>query len=226
MAPNSWTDPEVVKAFAFIKDLADKYFEAGNLGMNHTQSQTEVMIGKAGMIACGDWFPKEMTEVWPEGVEIRGTGFPFFEDSSYPQNVYTLDHDSATFWVIPEKTTQEALAVDFLKILYSEQIQKFTVNNTGARTVYDGSMQWLPDNKFGQAVKSMWEHYQGAAYTISHRETFDIWYPSISKVIEDSLLEMLNGKETPEDVCKAIQKACDDYKADSKNILHKFSLGI
>ncbi|MCL5073153.1 MAG: extracellular solute-binding protein [Actinobacteria bacterium] len=226
LAPNSWTDPEVVKAFAFIKDLSDKYFQEGNLGMNHLQSQAEVMVGKAGMISVGDWFPKEEEQVWPEGAEIRATDYPSFDGSPYPQNVHVSDHNTGAMWVIPAKSKQVDLAVDFLKILYSEQIQKFTVENTGSITVYNGSKDWMPDNKFGRAVKSAFEYYEGDAYVIPQQETLDMWYPQVKQVIDDNILKMFNGKSTPEEVCAAIQKACDDYRADSKNFVHAFSLGL
>jgi len=58
LEPNSWTDPKVVQAFTFLKNLIDNYFEKGHLGMNHLESQAEVMVGHAGLIACGSWFPK------------------------------------------------------------------------------------------------------------------------------------------------------------------------
>lgn len=223
---DSWTDPEVVKAFAQLEFLAANYFQEGNLGMNHTQSQAEVMVGNAGLIACGSWFPKEMSEVWQEGDIISCMAFPSFDDSPYPQNVHVLDHESAEIWFIPEEGKNEDLAVEFLKTLYSEEVQKFTVNDTGITTVYDNSSQWIPDNKFGNAVQSCMEFYEGADYTFSQRETFEMWYPSLTEVVDDNALMMISGKATPAEVCAAIQEACDEYRADAGNLIHSFSLGL
>jgi len=224
LEPNSWTDPKVVESFTFLKRLIDNYFQEGHLGMDHLQSQAEVMVGNAGLIACGSWFPKEQEQVWPEGDEIRAMPLPSFPDSPYPQNVYNKDHDSALLWVIPTATKQEELAVEYLKLLYSERMQKYTVENTGNPTTYKGSSKWLPDNKFGRAVKSCTQYYENAAYTIAKRETLELWYPRVEKTLEDNLALMEQGKVTPEKACEAIQAVADELRKDPNVIKHKFSL--
>jgi len=224
LAPNSWTDPKVVESFTFLKRLIDNYFQDGHLGMDHLQSQAEVMVGKAGLIACGSWFPKEQEQVWPEGDEIRAMPLPSFPDSPHPQNVYNKDHDSALLWVIPTATKQEELAVEYLKLLFSEKMAKYTVENTGNPTTYKGSSKWLPDNKFGRAVVSCTQYYENAAYTIAKRETLELWYPRVEKTLEDNLALMEQGKVTPKKACEAIQAVADELRKDPNVIKHKFSL--
>jgi N-acetylglucosamine transport system substrate-binding protein len=223
LAPGSWTDPKVVESFTFLKRLIDNYFQQGHLGMNHLQSQAEVMVGKAGLIACGSWFPKEQEQVWPEGDEIRAMPLPSFPDSPYPQNVYNKDHDSALLWVISSATTHEELAVEYLKLLTSEKMAKYTVENTGNPTTYKGSSKWLPDNKFGRAVASCTQYYENAAYTIAKRETLELWYPRLEKTLEDNLALMEQGKATPAQVCNAVQAIADELRNDPNVIKHKFS---
>lgn len=222
---DSWTDPEVVNAFAFIKSLADTYFQEGHLGMNHLQSQAEVMVGHAGMIGVGDWFPKEESEIWVEGDEIRATGFPHFPESKYPQNVYLKDIDAAMLWAIPEDSTNAELSADFLKLLYSEQIQRVIVNNTGNITIFKGSQAWVPDNKFGRAVKSCGEISKDASTTFLQRIVFDTWYPEIGKVIDNNILKMFSGEATPEELCASIQKVCDKVRNDPNAVKHHYSVG-
>lgn len=226
LKPNSWTDPEVVKAISFIAELEKKYFQEGHLGMNHLQSQAEVMVGNAGMIACGNWFPKEEEQVWPEGSEIRAMPYPPFEESSYPQKVYVKDGDVWQMCVIPTEAKQPELAVEFYKILFSEQVQKFAVEKTGALTSYKDSAQWLPDNKFARAIKSTLEYYKDADYTIPQQEILDFSYPEIAKAIDDNILKMFDDKITPEQAAAAIQKAIDDYIAKPDAFIHEFKLGV
>ena len=225
LEPNSWTDPKVVQAFTFLKNLIDNYFEKGHLGMNHLESQAEVMVGHAGLIACGSWFPKEEEQVWPDNDAIRAMPLPAFSESPYPQNVYNLDHDSALLWVIPTATKHEALAVEFLKILTSEQVAKYTVEVTGNPTTYQGSSKWLTNDKFGQAVKSCASYYENAAYTIPKRETLELWYPKLETTLENNLSLMEEGKATPEEVCTAIQAMADKLRDDPAVVKHQFSLG-
>ena len=225
LAPNSWTDPKVIEAFTFLKKLIDNYFEKGHLGMNHLESQAEVMVGHAGLIECGSWFPKEEEQVWPDNDAIRAMPLPAFPNSPYPQNVYMLDHDSALLWIIPTATKHLDLAVEFLKILTSEQVAKYTVEVTGNPTSYQGSEQWLPNNKFGQAVKSCAAYYKDAAYTIPKRETLELWYPKLETALENNLSLMEEGKASPEEVCAAIQTVADKLRNDPTVVKHQFSLG-
>ena len=47
----SFNNEGVLKALTHIKEIADKgYLLEGTVGMNHTESQTEMMLGKAAFI--------------------------------------------------------------------------------------------------------------------------------------------------------------------------------
>ena len=226
LEPGSWTDPNVVKAVSFLKNLIDNYFQQGSLGMTHLQAQVMPLVGYAGLVACGSWYPKEQEQVWPEGHEIRAMPLPPFSDSPFPQNVYMKDHDSALLWLVPSASKHKELAVEFLKLLFSEQIQKYTVENTGNPTAYLGSSKWLPDDKFGRAVKSCTEYYNDAAYTVPKRETLEMWYPKVETALENSLSLMEDGKFSPEQVCAAIQAAADAVREDPNTLMHDFHLNL
>lgn len=225
LAPGAWTDPKVVEAFTFLNNLIENYFQKGHLGMTHLQAQAMPLVGKAGLIACGSWYPKEQEQVWPEGHEIRAMPLPPFPDSPFPQNVYSKDNDSALLWVVPSATRHKDLAVAFLKLLTSEAVTQYTVEVTGNPTVYANSSQWLPDNKFGRAVKSCAAYYKDAAYTIPKRETLELWYPKVESVLENQLSLMEDGKATPEQVCEAIQAKADEVREDPNTLMHTFSVG-
>lgn len=226
LEPNSWTDPDVVAAFTFLDSLIRDHFQKGHVGMTHLQGQAEVMVGRAGMIGCGSWFPKEMEQVWPEGHEVRATPLPPFEGYSYPQKVYVSDHDSALLFVVPAAAQHKELAVEFLKLLTSEQMTQYTVQVTGSPTSYQGSTQWMPDDKFGRAVQSCWEYYEGAAYTVAYRETIEMWYPRLHATLRDWLGRMQAGQATPQQVAAAVQQTADALREDPTTILHHYSLGL
>jgi len=224
LEPDSWTDPKIVEAFSFLNNLVVNYFQEGHLGMNHLMSQAEVMVGHAGLIGCGSWFPNEEREVWPEGAEIRATPLPGFPDSSYPQKAYMMD--ATGHWVINAETQHKDLAIEFLKILTSKQVSKFTVQQIGNPTTFVGSGEWLADDKFGRAMRSCAEYYDDAAYTIPKRNTLEMWYPRVEAEFRDQLSLMEDGKATPEEVCAAMQEAADKTREDPNVLMHDFKLDI
>ena len=62
----------MLKALSHIKEIADKgYLLEGTVGMNHTESQTEMMLGKAAFITNGTWMENEMQDA------PREDGFEF-----------------------------------------------------------------------------------------------------------------------------------------------------
>ena len=59
----SFNNEGVLKALTHIKEIADKgYLLEGTVGMNHTESQTEMMLGKAAFITNGTWMENEMQD--------------------------------------------------------------------------------------------------------------------------------------------------------------------
>ena len=68
----SFNNEGVLKALSHIKEIADKgYLLEGTVGMNHTESQTEMMLGKAAFITNGTWMENEMQDA------PREDGFEF-----------------------------------------------------------------------------------------------------------------------------------------------------
>ena len=59
----SFNNEGVLKALTHIKEIAEKgYLLEGTVGMNHTESQTEMMLGKAAFITNGTWMENEMQD--------------------------------------------------------------------------------------------------------------------------------------------------------------------
>ena len=68
----SFNNEGVLKALTHIKEIAEKgYLLEGTVGMNHTESQTEMMLGKAAFITNGTWMENEMQDA------PREEGFEF-----------------------------------------------------------------------------------------------------------------------------------------------------
>ena len=53
-------------------EVRDKgYFEKGAMGMDHTGSQMEFVLGKAAMIPCGTWLGSEMKKQISPGFNMQ-----------------------------------------------------------------------------------------------------------------------------------------------------------
>ena len=68
----SFSSPEVMEVLANIQKIAaDGYLMEGTVALNHTQSQTDMMMNKALFIPNGNWMEGEMKDA------PRADGFEF-----------------------------------------------------------------------------------------------------------------------------------------------------
>ena len=87
----SFNNEGVLKALTHIKEIADKgYLLEGTVGMNHTESQTEMMLGKAAFITNGTWMENEMQDA------PREDGFEFAM-APIPEASANADTDSSLY---------------------------------------------------------------------------------------------------------------------------------
>jgi N-acetylglucosamine transport system substrate-binding protein len=99
----------------------------GTAGLNHTQSQTDMMLGKALFIPCGVWLENEQKD------SPREPGFSFgmipFPVLRAGQDYYVQSSEEAFY--IPAAAKNPALAKEFLKFLYSDASVISFAKNTG-----------------------------------------------------------------------------------------------
>lgn len=109
--------PEAVEYLNKLQEIADLgYLMEGTVALNHTQSQTDMMLGKALFIPCGVWIENEMKDApREEGFEFGMMALPVLEegDTQYVPTSYEQ-------FSIPAKAKNPEAAKAFLKFLYSD----------------------------------------------------------------------------------------------------------
>ena len=108
----SFNNEGVLKALSHIKEIADKgYLLEGTVGMNHTESQTEMMLGKAAFITNGTWMENEMQDAPREdGFELQ-----WLRSRPGTQTMCTMYLTAASSFPIPAAAKNPELAKEFLR---------------------------------------------------------------------------------------------------------------
>ena len=130
----SWDNPEVREVLeAFVK-AGQGYILPGSEALNHTQSQSELMMDHALFISTGNWVASEMADApRTEGFEFAMAPAPTVSDdeSSFIRN------DGDTF-IIPAEAKDQDLAKEFLRFLYSEEsVKLFAEKSNGVYALAD-----------------------------------------------------------------------------------------
>lgn len=130
----SWDNPVVREVLeAFVK-AGQGYILPGSEALNHTQSQSELMMDHALFISTGNWVASEMADApRTEGFEFAMAPAPTVSDdeSSFIRN------DGDTF-IIPAEAKDQDLAKEFLRFLYSEEsVKLFAEKSNGVYALAD-----------------------------------------------------------------------------------------
>ena len=154
----SFNNEGVLKALTHIKEIADKgYLLEGTVGMNHTESQTEMMLGKAAFITNGTWMENEMQDA------PREDGFEFAMAPIPTENADDVHYvfDSCEQFSIPAAAKNQELAKEFLRFLYSDESVSAFAEASGALYATKSAREVAKD-KLSTAIYNMYGIYEEA----------------------------------------------------------------
>ncbi|ACT00430.1 carbohydrate ABC transporter substrate-binding protein [Paenibacillus sp. JDR-2] len=129
--PEFWKSDTFKQVWGLLDKIAkeDNALMSGTVALNHTQSQTAFLQGKAMFIPNGTWFEDEMKDAPREdGFKFGYLGVPAF---TADKQVSALT--SVETMVIPAKAKNPELAKEFLKYIYTEKAIK--LNGEKAKAV-------------------------------------------------------------------------------------------
>lgn len=114
----SFSTPEVKAVLEQFARLGKEGMLPGTMGMNHTQSQSEMMLGKSAFISNGTWIENEMKDAPREGEDQ----FVFAMNPSLKMSQDEPMHIMATAeqLSIPAKAKNPEAAKAFIKYVYSD----------------------------------------------------------------------------------------------------------
>jgi ABC-type sugar transport system permease subunit/ABC-type glycerol-3-phosphate transport system substrate-binding protein len=119
LVPGSYSRPESVEAIRLVQKLATEGFQAGALGMSHTESQLQFFLGNTAMIPCGAWLKSEMMGKIPDGFELGCFNLPVAKNGVADPTAVSV-HTEAT--VVMSESPHPELGVDFLRLMTSRRM--------------------------------------------------------------------------------------------------------
>lgn len=213
LEPGAWKSPAFLKAAEMVAELRDKgYFQKGAMGMDHTGSQMEFVLGRAAMIPCGTWLGTEMKKQIPPGFRMQYFNPPVLKDGKGDP---TATSTGAETWIIPKEAKHPDEAADFFKFMTSVDMAKEFVEKKNTLTAIVGSDECdLPPDLVEPAkcirnAKVTWD------------ADFGQWYKAMNKEIENAMASLLNGEITPKQCVDRMEKAADRTRKDKSIPKHK-----
>lgn len=117
----SYSTPEAMKVLENIARIGtDGYLLEGTAALNHTQSQTEMMMNKCLFIPNGNWMENEMADApRADGFEFGLWTAPVLNEGDEAYVMTSVEQFS-----IPANAKNPELAKEFLRFLYTEDSVK------------------------------------------------------------------------------------------------------
>ncbi|MCL2557635.1 MAG: extracellular solute-binding protein, partial [Treponema sp.] len=113
----SWDNPAVRAVLTNFARMGASYLMPGTVGLNHTQSQADMLLGRALFIPNGVWFVEEMAGAPREpGFEFAIAPVPTISPGQ-PRFVLS----SAEQFTIPAAARNPEMALEFLRFLYTDE---------------------------------------------------------------------------------------------------------
>ncbi|MDF2512670.1 MAG: transporter substrate-binding protein [Herbinix sp.] len=191
---------------------ADGYLLEGTVGMNHTESQSEMMLGKSLFITNGTWMESEMADAPREdGFEFAMAAMP---TTATDGTQYVLD--SCEQFSIPKAAKNPELAKEFLRFLYSDESVALFAQNSGSvyatKTGREVSKQYLTN-----AIYNMYGIYDQPnvkSITLNFETLPSNCKVVVSDEIFNPITSVMNGEMTAEQWAESVEAAFAQIRAD------------
>lgn len=209
----SFNNPEVVAVLQKFADISAKgYMLPGTVGMNHTESQSEMMLGKAAFITNGTWMESEMADApREEGFEFAMAPTPSMKKGDVH---YVLD--SCEQFSIPAAAKNPELAKEFLRFLYSDESVKLFAEKAGA-VMATKSGRELAKDYISTATYNMYGIYDqpNTASLIMNFEALpENCKINVSDEVFNPMISLFNGEITAEEWAESVEAAFAQIRAD------------
>jgi raffinose/stachyose/melibiose transport system permease protein len=203
LEPGSFDNDEMRQALAWTQRLATQYFQPGAMGMGHTDAQLQFFLGHCAMIPCGSWLKSEMTGKIPDGFELGTFNFPSPGAGRAKIDPSTL-FASSGYYVIFARSPHAREAVDFLRFLTSRKIAAEFCRErdlpVAVRGVNESNLSGDLADLAAMIARSTASY--GEAPGGARVEGFELMFQEWN----DVLLELLNGRISPEDAAKQLEQ--------------------
>ncbi len=203
----AWSSPAFLQAAKMVAELRDKgCFEKGAMGMSHTESQMEFVLGKAAMIPCGTWLGSEMKGQLPKGFHMAFINAPVIKGG---KGNPTITSAGVETWIIPKEGKNHDTAADFFKFMTSlDMAKKFVAQKNTLMAIKGSDSGELPLDLVGAAkcareASALWDM------------DYANWYQTLRKDQESAMAALLNKEVTPAECIAQMETAAQRTAKDS-----------
>jgi len=166
----AWDDPGYLRAAEMVYELSKSgkdFFQDGYEGSMWPAAQSDFALGELGLMLCGSWIPKELSDMIADDFEFGFYPFPvinggvgkvtdtesFLMGFAIPKEANNPDNASKfiLYWLQKEWATKAAMAnacfsarPDVESHPIVAEAKEFLMNSTSAHKPYDGLMGDLP----------------------------------------------------------------------------------
>ncbi len=206
LEPGAWNHPAFLKAAQHTMDLKRRgYFQGGCIGMNHTESQMELLVGRAAMIPCGSWIVAEMKALLPPGSELTYMKTPYFANGKGDPTAVYVSPDGKG-WLLPTKGKQTDAAAEFYRYMSSPEKAAQFIEQKGTMTAIITEREpKMPRHLHGpfNAIKNA---------KVTWTNNINDWYAEFETEIETAFVDMYNELITPEQFVARVEAESQQYR--------------
>ena len=211
----AWKHPACLRAIQCIMELKRRfYFQSGCIGMNHTESQMEFLVGRVAMIPCGTWLHSEMRNLLPPDFKMAFMLTPVFPEGVGDPGAVLAGIDGQ--WLVSSQTQHPDESVDFLKFLASPEKAKEFVLKKGSLMSLKIPADFDPPEYLREAFRAA-----NKAQTI-YNPDFESWYPALATEINNAFNNVYNEIITPEEFLERLERVSQKIRQDQN--IHKFTM--
>lgn len=207
LEPGAWKHPAFLEVARMVVDLKRRhFFQGGCIGMNHTESQMELLVGRAAMIPCGSWIISEMKDLLPPESELTYMMTPYFRDGEGDPTAVYVGTDGKG-WCLPTKADNHDGAAEFYRYVSSPQKSREFTEQKGAMTAIISDRQPdMPRHLMGPftAIKNA---------NVTWSNNIGDWYTQLETEIETAFFDLYNEVITPEEFCDRIERHSQKFRA-------------
>jgi len=209
--PGSFRTNSVKKALDIIAKIGNEgYLMNNTINLNHTQSQNDMMLGKAIFIVNGLWVENEMKDSpREEGFQFGMIPVPVLKQGDERYILSNYEQFS-----IPLKAKNPELAKEFLKFLYTEEsISLFAKQSNGVFALKGA--QEISRNYLTPGVYEMFGAYEGATAITQEWSVIPTNYKDEIRnhLFKKAITPIMTGKMTTDQWIEQVEQAFIDIQA-------------
>ena len=206
----SFSKPEVLEVLKNIQKIStDGYLMEGTVALNHTQSQTDMMMNKALFIPNGNWMENEMKDApRADGFEFGLWHAPVLNKGDQPYVMTSVEQFS-----IPAAAKNPELAKEFLRFLYTEDSVKLFAEKSGGIYALKAATEWAKEYLTSGVynMNAVYEH--GKSMVFGFAALPEGTKVSVSDMVFNPLSDVMNGTMTPEQWAAGVEEAIAEVNA-------------